>query len=282
MDEKYLKSLEKVRKNAPETFSQALYAHTDFEFCQVEAREHLPEIEPASLEKEQLIQSLEKHAKDKLKENDEYQFKGGSIAVKKPLPESFIEDIDFEVPYLSKKELIKLESDYYSQDYLNHKFSTNSEEQASRVRLMFLSHTKSGELQSGSSLTQKVSTLFEGEIASLFEKMVRAMGRAENEIFLSCLDKSAESKELVLKEILHFRPQFVVSLGAISTHQILDIKERLSQLHGQFFSRSMNREQVNEFEFRVCPLFHPEFLLINPNMKKTTWDDMQKMMKELN
>ena len=29
----------------------------------------------------------------------------------------------------------------------------------------------------------------------------------------------------------------------------------------------------------MVPIFHPDFLKINPKMKRTAWDDLQKVMR---
>jgi uracil-DNA glycosylase family 4 len=68
-----------------------------------------------------------------------------------------------------------------------------------------------------------------------------------------------------------------VTLGANSTHKILKVQDRLTQLHGQFF----NRKIENIGTFIVVPLFHPSIIENNQNMKKTAWTDMQKIMKQL-
>jgi DNA polymerase len=74
-----------------------------------------------------------------------------------------------------------------------------------------------------------------------------------------------------------FQPEVVITLGAIASNKILKNNDRLSNTHGQFFTRKIN-SSVN---FTVVPLFHPTIIESNQNMKKTAWADMQKIMKVL-
>jgi len=84
-----------------------------------------------------------------------------------------------------------------------------------------------------------------------------------------------------LKEIEIFKPQFIIPLGAIPTNLLLRNKERLSQVHGKFFPKGFKLPSGLTHNVLICPIFHPEFLLINPNMKRTAWMDLQKVMGHL-
>lgn len=85
----------------------------------------------------------------------------------------------------------------------------------------------------------------------------------------------------LLHEIKTLKPQFVIPLGAIATNSILEKKERLSQVHGKFFSKTMKCSDELLHKYIVVPLFHPEFLLINTNMKRTAWLDLKNVMDYL-
>jgi DNA polymerase len=71
-------------------------------------------------------------------------------------------------------------------------------------------------------------------------------------------------------------PMYVVSLGAVSTNILLNSKEKMSAIHGNFFNL-----HANTWNYQMMPIFHPDFLLINPNMKRTAWMDLQKLMQLL-
>jgi uracil-DNA glycosylase family 4 len=122
---------------------------------------------------------------------------------------------------------------------------------------------------------------FEQSAANLFEKMIMAMNLAPNQVFITAIEnqKGEDRLELCLQEIKSLKPGLIITLGAAASNALLHKKERLSKIHGQFFPIKINAKELHSFT--VMPLFHPEYLLINPNMKKLAWEDMQKSMKLL-
>lgn len=97
------------------------------------------------------------------------------------------------------------------------------------------------------------------------------------------LEKINPLEEIELKNIIQkiykYRPRIIYSLGANITNFFLKRREKLSVLHGNVVEIRFiapNREKV--FQTLVMPLFHPELLIINPNMKRTTWIDLQKSL----
>lgn len=131
---------------------------------------------------------------------------------------------------------------------------------------------------------------FNGDCAELFQKMVGAMKIGdkfktalishENDYNFTLDESSDENRNFILADICKTKPKLVVTLGATATTMLLDRKEKLSSIHGQFIKRTINWLDM-QCEITFSPLFHPEYLLINSNMKKTAWEDMQKMMKFL-
>ena len=106
--------------------------------------------------------------------------------------------------------------------------------------------------------------------------MIKAMKLTENQVWLS----SANDPEIMHAELCHLNPKFVISLGAVATHKLMNKKVRLTLVQGEFFSYLVEYQGQNK-EFLFMPLFHPEYLLINPNMKRKTWNGMQKLMERL-
>lgn len=112
----------------------------------------------------------------------------------------------------------------------------------------------------------------EGEATLLLKKMASAMTLSLND-YAICESKDLEKLN---DEITKERPLFVFTLGAKATAALLGVNERLAVIHGQYFERTRDNHT-----FTVVPLFHPEYLLVNPAMKKIAWADMQKVMKSL-
>jgi len=120
----------------------------------------------------------------------------------------------------------------------------------------------------------------------LLLNMIKAMRLEKDEYYLSLVFKCAPCSPLSIDEMLkncaahieqeinQLRPKVVISLGALATCSLLKQKKRLAEVHGQFLTIDTGLENP----FHLVPLFHPEYLLINPKMKQTAWNDMKKVM----
>lgn len=124
----------------------------------------------------------------------------------------------------------------------------------------------------------------------LLGKMILAMKLSPQKVFrfklnpaleeITDLSANLEDPGQATSDLLAFiqekNPEVVVSLGAIVTNILLGRREKLSAIHGQFFDLSFKNH-----DFCLMPLFHPDFLIINPNMKRTAWIDLQKVMERV-
>lgn len=130
------------------------------------------------------------------------------------------------------------------------------------------------------------------ESEDLLGKMIKAMKLEGSEFYRLKFNESLESAENlaqnleapsletleIFKVIKEKDPQIVVSLGATVTNVLLGRREKLSSIHGQFFTQTIKLAE-GELSYELMPIFHPDFLLINPNMKRTAWIDLQKVME---
>jgi len=135
-----------------------------------------------------------------------------------------------------------------------------------------------------------VGDSFNGEGEDLLGKMIGAMKLSGTEFYrhpmedeldeVNDLVKNQENPSPATQKLLNIifekRPKVVVSLGATVTNILLGKREKLSTIHGQFFER-----QSNSYHYSLMPIFHPDFLIINPNMKRTAWIDLQKVMEQI-
>lgn len=134
-----------------------------------------------------------------------------------------------------------------------------------------------------------IGDTFNGEGEDLLLKMISAMKLLPEEYKRIALDPDLENLNLDSDEFLkqssylnliglieNEAPMFVISLGAIVTNCLIGRREKMSGIHGKYFKLS-----ANHYEYQLMPIFHPEFLLINPNMKRTAWIDLQKVMQAL-
>ncbi len=118
--------------------------------------------------------------------------------------------------------------------------------------------------------------------SELLGKMIIPMKLEEGEFVRTFLVGKSEDEILqnLLSEISLFKPQVVISLGAVSTNFLYGRKEKLSKIHGSEIERAIESDG-SDVKFTLFPIFHPDLLEINPSMKRTAWMDLQKVMKYL-
>ena len=135
-----------------------------------------------------------------------------------------------------------------------------------------------------------VGDTFQNEGDDLLGKMIFAMKLNNSEFYRFKMDEDLDSVDDLVKNlesptpatqkllaiILEIRPRIVVSLGATVTNILLGKREKMSTIHGQFFER-----KTSGCDYALMPIFHPDFLVINPNMKRTAWIDLQKVMERI-
>jgi len=126
----------------------------------------------------------------------------------------------------------------------------------------------------------------------IFNGMISAFGLSDQEYTLSSVIKCFAEKEDVIEEmkencsshieweICSLKPQVIVSLGAFATNFLLKRKERLSVIHGKFIKKTFEGHS-GFHESVIVPLFHLDYMIINPKIKKTVWPDMQNIIKYL-
>jgi uracil-DNA glycosylase family 4 len=126
---------------------------------------------------------------------------------------------------------------------------------------------------------------FHKEVAELFSRMIGAMGLVGDQFFVSSITAPSLSEEDGLKslgsEIFHLSPKFIVTLGASATSMLLANDQRLKNIHGQLFDFKVSNQDGKVHESKLMPLFSPKLLHTAPNMKKTAWRDMQKLIELL-
>ncbi len=74
------------------------------------------------------------------------------------------------------------------------------------------------------------------------------------------------------KQISLINPEVIITLGAVSTHNLLGVTTPISKLRGNF---------TDYMGITVMPTFHPSYLLQNPSKKRETWEDIKKVMEML-
>jgi DNA polymerase len=126
---------------------------------------------------------------------------------------------------------------------------------------------------------------FVGRAGQLLTKIIEAMGIKRSDVYicniLKCrppqnrnpLPEEISVCEPFLKQQLKIiSPQVICALGTFAAKTLLKTEVPISLLRGRFHSYE---------GIKLMPTYHPAYLLRNPSAKKLVWEDVQKIMQEL-
>jgi len=85
-------------------------------------------------------------------------------------------------------------------------------------------------------------------------------------------DEVATCEPFLKKQIDLIRPEIIVGLGKFAVQTLLQSKVPISKLRGNWH---------RYLGIKLMPTFHPAYLLRNPADKKLVWEDIKKVIKEL-
>ena len=121
--------------------------------------------------------------------------------------------------------------------------------------------------------------LISDEALELMHKMLKAMKLKETDFYYHFYQDDVNVDDFY-SVLIKLNPKLVITFGASTTNFLLEKKERLSNIHGQTFLKVLKTGD-KLYRYHFVPIFHPDYLLINPQLKKTAWLDLQKCMKIL-
>ncbi|MBV9923743.1 MAG: uracil-DNA glycosylase [Acidobacteria bacterium] len=127
---------------------------------------------------------------------------------------------------------------------------------------------------------------FVGRAGQLLNKIIEAIGLKREDVLIGnvnrcrppgnrtpTIEEARTCKPFLLREINVARPEVIVVLGNTAMKNLLDTKEGITRLRGQF---------QDYRGIKVMPTFHPAYLLRDPSKKREVWDDMKKVRDYLN
>ena len=85
-------------------------------------------------------------------------------------------------------------------------------------------------------------------------------------------DEVASCEPFLKKQIDLVKPEIIVALGKFAVQTLLQSKIAITRLRGQWHSYH---------GIKLMPTLHPAYLLRNPADKKLVWEDIKKVMKEM-
>lgn len=122
---------------------------------------------------------------------------------------------------------------------------------------------------------------FVGRAGQLLNKIIEAIGMKREDVMIGnvnrcrppqnrtpTLAEAATCKPFLLREIAIIQPEVIVVLGNTAMKNLLDTKEGITKLRGQF---------QDYRGIKVMPTFHPAYLLRDPSKKREAWEDMKKV-----
>lgn len=126
---------------------------------------------------------------------------------------------------------------------------------------------------------------FIGRAGQLLTKIIEAMKLKREDVYIAnCLkcrppnnrpplpEEITTCNPILARQVEIIAPKIICTLGKFASQTILQTEEPISKIRGKFFERN---------GVKILPTYHPAYLLRNPSEKKTVWEDMQKIMKEL-
>lgn len=127
---------------------------------------------------------------------------------------------------------------------------------------------------------------FVGRAGQLLNKIIEAIGLRREDVIIGNVNRcrppqnrtptpqeAATCKPFLLRDVAVVRPDVIVVMGNTAMKNLLDTKEGITKLRGQFQDYA---------GIKVMPTFHPAYLLRDPSKKRETWDDMKKVRDYLN
>lgn len=143
-----------------------------------------------------------------------------------------------------------------------------------RARLMFVGEAPGAD-------EDEQARPFVGRAGQLLTKIIEAIGFKREDVLIGNVnrcrppgnrpptaDEASMCKPFLLREIAAVRPEVIVVLGNTAMRNLLDIKQGITRVRGQF---------QDYHGVKVMPTFHPAYLLRDPSKKQETWQDLKKV-----
>jgi uracil-DNA glycosylase family 4 len=122
---------------------------------------------------------------------------------------------------------------------------------------------------------------FVGRAGQLLTKIIESIGFKRDEVLIGNVNRcrppgnrpptqeeALMCKPFLLREIAAVQPEVIVVLGNTAMRNLLDIKQGITRVRGQF---------QDYHGVKVMPTFHPAYLLRDPSKKQETWEDLKRV-----
>jgi uracil-DNA glycosylase family 4 len=126
---------------------------------------------------------------------------------------------------------------------------------------------------------------FVGRAGQLLDKILAAMKLSRDDVYIANIlkcrppnnrdpqpEEAATCEPYLHHQLNLIKPKIICCLGRISAQRLMQTNMSLAQMRDRWFDYRGTILMVT---------YHPAALLRNPNFKRPTWEDMQKLMKKL-
>ena len=126
---------------------------------------------------------------------------------------------------------------------------------------------------------------FVGRAGELLTRIIEAMGLKREDVYISNIlkcrppqnrnplpDEISPCMNYLYRQIDYIKPQVICGLGKFAAQVLLETETPITRLRGEWHKCR---------GIRFMPTYHPAYLLRNPGAKKLVWQDMKKIMEEL-
>lgn len=123
---------------------------------------------------------------------------------------------------------------------------------------------------------------FVGKAGQLLDKILAAIHFDRSQVYIANIlkhrppnnrdpkpEERMNSLPYLFRQIDLIQPKLIVCLGRVSAHTLLNTEAPMKELRGEF------HRFRDSYELMVT--YHPAALLRNPNLKRPTWEDVQKL-----
>ncbi|NNL42076.1 MAG: uracil-DNA glycosylase [Desulfobacterales bacterium] len=126
---------------------------------------------------------------------------------------------------------------------------------------------------------------FVGAAGKLLTKIIEAIHLTREEVYICNIikcrppgnrnpmpDEINTCFPFLKRQLSVIKPDFICALGTFAAQTLLQTKQPISRLRGQFH---------DYMGIQVMPTYHPAYLLRNANKKRDVWEDMKMLIKEM-
>ncbi len=127
---------------------------------------------------------------------------------------------------------------------------------------------------------------FVGAAGKLLTKIILAMELTRDQVYICNVvkcrppqNRNPKQDEIetclpfLSRQIAAMEPQIICALGTIAAQALLSVNTPISKMRGRFYTLH---------NVKVLPTYHPAYLLRNSDKKREVWEDMKKIMHQLN